>query len=120
MPSQVSLEKTRSGRFVVLSSDSSETSEVHLLDLHAPHAQLQCMQARVFGTLYSADHTGAWVVIVTNADGAKNFKLVVTPVGALGKKHWVPLPSVDSNVTAFDYHSAILNVREGAELSGYL
>ena len=52
MPSQVSLEKTRSGRFVVLSSDSSETSEVHLLDLHAPHAQLQCMQQRLRPKLY--------------------------------------------------------------------
>jgi len=99
----VSVEKTRSGRFLVLSTDSSETSEVHLIDLQTPDAKLQCVAPRVFGTLYSVDHTGEWVVIATNADGAKNFKLVVTPLDALGAEHWRPLPTAAADVAPFVY-----------------
>jgi protease II len=68
--------------------------------------RLQCVQERAFGTLYSVSHTGQWLVITTNADGAKNFKLLVAPIATPRKAFWKPLPKASADVVSFDYEPA--------------
>ena len=85
-----------------MSSESSETSEVWVLDLHNPGAGLACVAARQTGVLYSVDHRGEQLFIVTNADGALDFKLVVADLPlaggpAAGRDGWAPVPGFEYN-----------------------
>lgn len=135
-------------RFIVVSTDSSETSEVWVLDLENPGQGLRCavgirtvirpgsllvsgalslcflqagvhidaarpdpcslnsahhscVAARETGVLYQIDHRGDALFIVTNADGALDFKLCAAPLNAVlsapagkpaGRAAWAPVP----------------------------
>lgn len=90
---------------MIIHSDSSETSEAWALDLQNPAAGLRCVAAREAGVLYEVDHRGDRFFIVTNCDGALDFKLVSAPVAAVlsapteapaGRGVWEP-------VTGFAY-----------------
>lgn len=88
----VAVEKTLSGECVVISSESIETSEVHVIFLPPadPSATGQSAQAahllaarnkvlvqpRKEGLRYTIDHQGEHLLIVTNDDDAKNGKLM--------------------------------------------
>lgn len=80
--------KTRSGRYLLIGSSSSETTEYHVLDLEDPNSKLQLAQPREFGVQYSMDHHGDYFYIVTNRDKATNFKLMRTPVDKMSGGHW--------------------------------
>jgi oligopeptidase B len=88
------MSKTRSGRFLLLQSATSETSEWHVLDLQQLQKQpqaapvLAAVQPRETGVRYSMDHQGAHFWIVTNLGGAKNQKLMRAPVATPGRAHW--------------------------------
>lgn len=72
--------RTRSGRFVVLSSGSKTTSEVWLLDAggldRAPGEQLFSVAGRREGVEYQVDHAGGDRLLVLHDDGAPDFELV--------------------------------------------
>ena len=79
---------TKSERHVVLSLDSKITSEVHVLAAEEPTGGFRLVQRREQGVEYHLDHHGQRFLIVTNADGAENFKLVEAPVSDPGREHW--------------------------------
>ncbi|MEM6251375.1 MAG: S9 family peptidase [Cyanobacteria bacterium P01_D01_bin.156] len=88
----ISLGGTRSNAYVVISINSKVTSEIHILDANQPDGEFQVICPRQYGVEYSiAHHPGDSsenrFYIVTNED-AINFKLMVTPVNNLDKKHW--------------------------------
>ena len=64
------------------------------------------MEPRAFGVLYSVDHTGGWFVVTSNADGAKNFQLLVAPLASPGRDSWRPLPTASEGVEPFVYDPA--------------
>ena len=84
----VGIGRTQSGRFLVIDCHDHQTSEVWLLDLENPDAQLTCVAAREVGHEYSVEHQGDNFLILTNADGTEDFKIVTTPVGMPGRTHW--------------------------------
>ena len=94
------IDKSRSGAFILLSSVSKRTSEVHAIPLVGDpltRGVLNCIAPRREGVLYQVDHvsdspdavsnwsatapppSGVFAVL-TNADKAKNFKLAVAPL----------------------------------------
>lgn len=79
----VSLDESSCRRYIIATVASSETSEVHLLDLKAPGAGLQCVAQRAFGHRYSVDHCGGMLYILTSKDNCKNSKLCRVPISAL-------------------------------------
>jgi oligopeptidase B len=83
----VGVENTRSGRFVVISTDSRTTSEVRLLDATDPLGELRVVEPRSQGHEYSVDHQGERLLIVTNLD-ATDFRLVEAPIDRPGKASW--------------------------------
>lgn len=89
----VSLERSRTGSHLVITSSSKTTSEVWLVDADDPAAPPAPVAGREEGVEYhveyhrSARH-GNRLFIVTNCDSAENFKLVVTPAGTSGREHW--------------------------------
>ncbi len=83
----VSLSKSRSRRFLFASSDSAITSEVYFLDADRPEGPLHLFAERRQGIEYSLDHQGDHFFVRTNEE-AKNFKLLRTPIDAIGRDHW--------------------------------
>ncbi|HEV7888671.1 MAG TPA: S9 family peptidase [Acidimicrobiales bacterium] len=75
-------------QYVFLSLESKVTSEVRFLRADDPTGSFQVVQPREQGVEYSVEHHGESFLIVTNADGAENFKLVRAPVSSPGRESW--------------------------------
>jgi oligopeptidase B len=109
-------------QWVHVSSASKVTSEEHLIPAAEPSQPLRTVQPRRQGVEYDATHAptpdGDRFVILTNADGAVNFKLMGAPTDSLGQEHWEELvphrPDVKlEGVTAFAGHLVRYERREG-------
>ena len=85
---ELSVELTKSERFIVLTSSSQVTSECRFLRSDEPDAQPRVVEARRHGVEYSVDDQEDRFLIVTN-DGARNFKLMAAPVSSPGRDSWV-------------------------------
>jgi oligopeptidase B len=83
--------RTRSRAFLAIRAGSKVTSEWHLLDAHDPSAPSRLVAAREEGVEYDLDHRGDTLYLVTNADGAQDFKLCTAPVATPGRAHWTEL-----------------------------
>ena len=84
----VDLDKTESGRFVTISAHDHTTSEVHLIEAAAPEAPPRLVAPRERGVKYSVAHRGDRLYILTNADGATDFKIVTAAVDAPEREAW--------------------------------
>ncbi|MFT0860970.1 S9 family peptidase [Ancylobacter sp. G4_0304] len=89
----VSLGRTQSGRFGLISCGDHETSEISLIDLDAPLEAPRLVEPREVGLRYGVEHHPAIagvesLVIETNADGAEDFKIVLAPLATPGRAHW--------------------------------
>ncbi|QIB35071.1 S9 family peptidase [Ancylobacter pratisalsi] len=89
----VSLGRTQSGRFGLISCGDHDTSEVWLIDLAAPLTPPRRVEPRSPGLRYGVEHHPALdgvesLIIETNADGAEDFKIVATPLAAPGRANW--------------------------------
>lgn len=72
----VGVSKTQSGRFLVINCHDHQTSEAWLLDLHSRDGGLFCLSPREVGHEYEVEHQGDRFIVLTNGDGAEDFKLV--------------------------------------------
>ncbi len=88
----VGVARTRSGRFVEITTASKVTSEVWLVDADAPDSAPVVVEPRAQGHEYHVEHhagpAGDRLFVLTNADGAENFALAVTPVATPGRGSW--------------------------------
>jgi oligopeptidase B len=83
----IGVQKTKSEKYIVISSSATLSSEYMLIDANAPDGPVKVFQPRMKDVLYSIDHWGDKFLIVTNKD-AKNFKLVETPEAQTGVENW--------------------------------
>ncbi|OYW54444.1 MAG: S9 family peptidase [Rhizobiales bacterium 12-68-15] len=89
----VSLGETQSHMFGLIACGDHETSEVHLIDLADVEAPLRVVAPRAAGIRYEVEHHPDLggedaLVILTNADGAEDFKIVTAPSASPGRDHW--------------------------------
>ncbi|TAJ29590.1 S9 family peptidase [Bosea sp. (in: a-proteobacteria)] len=84
----VDIDQTQSGRFLLISIGDHETSEIRLVDLDAPETPPRLVAAREVGRQYEVEHHGEDLLILTNADGAEDFKIVTAPLGSPEPAHW--------------------------------
>lgn len=84
----VDIDQTQSGRFLLISVGDHETSEIRLLDLEVEQARPQLVAPRQVGRQYSVEHHGDELVILTNANGAEDFKIVRTPIDNPAPEQW--------------------------------
>ena len=84
----IGLGKTQSERFIVIDSHDHETSEVRVVDAAMPTAEPRLVAKRKPGEKYDIEHAGELFYILTNADGAEDFKIVIAPVASPGREHW--------------------------------
>lgn len=82
---------TESRRYLVIDSHDHVTSEVRLVDAMAPLSTPILVAQRDPGVEYDVGHRDDKLIILTNADGAEDFKLVQTRVDAMGRELWSDL-----------------------------
>ena len=82
---------TESRRFVVIDAHDHVTSEVRLVDAMRPDAAPILIAARDPMTEYDVSHHGDRLIILTNAGGAEDFRIVETPIESPGREHWADL-----------------------------
>lgn len=83
--------QTQSARYLVVDSHDHETSELHVIDAEAPDAAPRLIAPRRPAEEYDLEHNGDLFYILTNADGAEDFKIVTAPVAAPGRENWTDL-----------------------------
>ena len=82
---------TESRRYVVIDAHDHVTSEVRLVDAEQPDSAPVLVAEREPMTEYDVAHHGDRLIILTNADGAEDFKIVEAPVASPDRAHWVDL-----------------------------
>jgi len=116
----VSVRRARSG-WVVLETASKTTSEAWLVDPDRPEEPATVVHPREPGLEYHVEphrgRAGTRLFIVTNADGARDFQVVVAPAATPGRAHWEPLvpPQRDVRVERVDAFARYLVVSDRAD-----
>ena len=82
---------TESRRFVVIDAHDHVTSEVRLVDAARPDSAPILVAERDPSTEYDVSHHGDRLIILTNAGGAEDFRIVEAPIASPGRAHWVDL-----------------------------
>lgn len=113
----LSIDKTRSEAYLLLTLESMVTSEVHYLDANCPSNPFRLIRSRTVGVEYDIEHHKDVFYIRTN-DGAVNFKLMKAPVSSPGLEHWETVIShrddtMISGVSAFAAHLMVYERQAG-------
>jgi oligopeptidase B len=93
----VSLTKTRSGKWIIISTDSNTSSETRLAAADDPKAALRLFAARRPNVEMGVDHHDRRFFIITNED-AQNFKIMETPEDAFDRQNWTEFVGHDIQV----------------------
>ncbi len=117
---ELSVEQTKSERYVIFTSTSQVTSESLFIPSDQPQAEPVLVEARRHGIEYNIDHQGDRFLILTN-DGARNFRLMAAPVASPGRPSWTEVvperPGVRLNFTDVHAGHVVLGERsEGLQL----
>ncbi|SJZ54073.1 oligopeptidase B [Chitinophaga eiseniae] len=83
----LSLQKTKSGKYIIIHSGSTLSSESRVLDASKPDGAFAVFQPRTKDMLYDIDHKDDKFYIITNWN-ALNFRLMETPLDKTGRDHW--------------------------------
>lgn len=81
--------KTKSHKYIVIGSYATLSSEFRVTSADDPKGEFKIIQPRERDLEYSLAHFGDHFYIQTNKDGAKNFKLMKTPVDKTSKENWI-------------------------------
>jgi oligopeptidase B len=84
----ISVEAAASGGSIFINCGNQETSEVWRIPGAEPTATPAVIAPREPGLRYSVEDRGDTLVILTNADGAVDFKIVQAPSAAPGRANW--------------------------------
>ena len=84
-----SVSKSKSNKFIIISSHSTLTSEFQFLDANKPLDNFRLFNQRKRGLEYSINHYEKFFYIITNIDNAKNYKLMKTPIGSTEYENWI-------------------------------
>ena len=87
----VSVYKSKSKKYLIITSESTLTSEYQILLSATPDDKFKVFQKRTRELEYSIAHYEGSFYIVTNKDDATNFKLMKTPEDKTSKENWVDL-----------------------------
>ncbi|MDA1082106.1 MAG: S9 family peptidase [Gemmatimonadetes bacterium] len=112
----VGVGRSRDGKWIYLVSGSFTSGEASLLDAHVPTSEPRVVRRRGANVEYDVAAGGEWLYVLTNLDGAKNFKVMRAPVSDPGE--WVEwLPHRDDvfveNVDVFRSHVVVLERHDG-------
>ncbi|EJF90567.1 S9 family peptidase [Bartonella tamiae] len=85
-----------------------ETSETWLIPADNPLSEPLCVRKREKGVEYSLTEAGDLLYILTNIDGAKDFKIMATPFASPQEENWIEVvPHIPGRLIL--NHSAYIN-----------
>lgn len=84
----VDIDETQSGRFLLITISDHETSETRILDRDAADVAPMLVAPRQVGRQYALEHHGDDFLILTNVDGAEDFKIVTAPASRPAPESW--------------------------------
>ncbi len=107
-----SVGRTRTGRYIIVAVGSKVTSESWFLDADDADGSPRVVEPRRHGVEYDVDHHessehGDRFFVLTNDDGAENFKLMVTPVDQPGRGHWRDVVAHRADVRLEDFDAFV-------------
>jgi oligopeptidase B len=113
------ISRTRDDRYLCINVSSTVSDELRCAPAADPR-EFAVLAPRQRDVEYDADHHGGRWVIRTNADGARNFKLMTAPSEARSRAHWREWIGHDEAVylegfELFDRFSAIAERSNGLE-----
>jgi len=79
---------TSDDAYILITSNDHETSEFQLIPARAPTSGPIMVEPRQAGVQYSVDHWGDRFVILTNADGAVDFKIMTSTYPVPSRATW--------------------------------
>ncbi|WP_246054246.1 MULTISPECIES: S9 family peptidase [Antarcticibacterium] len=80
--------KSKSRKYLIIGSGSTLTSEYRILNANTPEKDFKPFQSRIRGLEYGISHYEDHFYILTNKDGATNFKLMKTSVDHTEAENW--------------------------------
>ena len=109
---------TQSRRFLLLSVHDHETAEVSLIDADDLSRPPRLVSPREPEHDYSVEHHGDRLIILTNSDGAEDYRIVEAPVDNPGREHWREIEPhrpgrLILDVVAFEDHLVRLEREDG-------
>jgi len=81
--------KTKSRKYLVIGSTSNLSSEYRILASDNPDGNFKLFSPRIRKLEYSISHYEDQFYILTNKDGATNFKIMKTPEGKTSSQNWI-------------------------------
>ncbi len=84
----VGVGKFKSKRYIYIHSGATVSDEYRFLDANDPNGTWQLVQERERDLEYAISHFDGHFYILTNKDGATNFKLMKAPSSSPGKANW--------------------------------
>ncbi|RYF90892.1 MAG: S9 family peptidase [Chitinophagaceae bacterium] len=110
--------KTKSDKYIFISSQATLSSEQRFIPAASPMAEFQVFEPRRKEVLYDVDHANDRFYIRTNADGAKNFKLLTSGEDGTNAANWQELIPHNSQVLIegfdlFKEHIAVSERKNG-------
>jgi oligopeptidase B len=79
---------TQDRRFLLLSVHDHETAEISLIDAADLGAAPRLVAAREAEHDYAVDHLDGRLIILTNSEGAEDYRIVEAPVATPGRENW--------------------------------
>jgi oligopeptidase B len=80
--------RSQDQRYLFIGAGDHETSEVRFLDLSAPQKGSRIIATRETNHDYQAEHHEGRLIILTNRDGAEDYKIVEAPIDNPGRENW--------------------------------
>lgn len=93
----IEISKTKDQNYLLINLNSQITSEVWFKDLQDDGSKPQIVAERQQGIEYEIDHYQAEFFVLTNKDGATNFKLMKTQVVSPQAANWEEVLPYDKN-----------------------
>jgi oligopeptidase B len=84
---ELAVDRSRSGRFLFLISDSHTQTEIRYLAADTPTGTWRMVAPRSPDHEYSVDHSGDYFYIISNDQG-RNYRLVRVPISDPSPAHW--------------------------------
>jgi oligopeptidase B len=109
---------TRSNEWIMIGINDHETSEYRLLSAADPLAEPKVVAPREAGLQYDLEEGGDVFFILTNADGARDFKVMTAPAADPARANWTELVPHEPGrlilaIIGFSGHLARLERKDG-------
>jgi oligopeptidase B len=110
----VSLQKTKSEKYILIGSSQTLTTEYRYLEASDPQGEFRVLQPRIRGHEYHPNHYGDAFYVRTNSGNSPNFRLMKTAAGKTEMPNWQEVIGhrADTFIDDFDIFRDYLVVTE--------